>query len=78
MNMISAADYFSDKLSPVPSLNSSIAKLLITRSPKHAWMQHPRLNPNYKPEVKEDFQSVGLPEPEGRRSGDRLDEQGDS
>jgi hypothetical protein len=49
--LIPASKYHADDLgTPVPSLSSSIAKLLITRSPKHAWMQHPRLNPNYKPE----------------------------
>jgi hypothetical protein len=51
---MNAAEYHADP-APVPSLSSSIAKLLITRSPKHAWMQHPRLNQNYKPEVKEEF-----------------------
>src|SRR5258706_9329550 len=48
--MISAADYFADRIAPVPSLNSSVAKLLISRSPLHAWMAHPRLNPGWKPE----------------------------
>jgi hypothetical protein len=49
--LIPASKYHADDCgTPVPSLSSSIAKLLITRSPKHAWMQHPRLNPNYKPE----------------------------
>lgn len=28
-----------------PSLSSSIAKLLVARSPLHAWHEHPRLNP---------------------------------
>lgn len=55
--MISFADYTADKVgTPVASLNSSVAKLLITRSPLHAWMAHPRLNPNWKPEPsKEEF-----------------------
>ena len=26
----------------------SIAKVLITQSPLHAWYQHPRLNPNFQ------------------------------
>jgi hypothetical protein len=38
-------EYLKDP-SPKPSLSSSIAKLLLTRSPLHAWMAHPRLNPN--------------------------------
>ena len=45
---VSAAEYHADLGSPVPSLSSSIAKLLITRSPKHAWLEHPRLNPKYR------------------------------
>lgn len=32
-----------------PSLSSSIAKLLCTASPAHAWAAHPRLNPAYSP-----------------------------
>lgn len=47
-------DYIRDP-SPVPSLSASIAKILLTRSPIHAWMAHPRLNPNWKQEVKEEF-----------------------
>lgn len=31
-----------------PSLSSSIARLLIARSPLHAWHAHPRLNPGYQ------------------------------
>ena len=31
-----------------PSLSSSIAQLLINQSPQHAWLAHPRLNPNYR------------------------------
>jgi PDDEXK-like domain of unknown function (DUF3799) len=45
---LSADDYHSDPC-PVPSLSSSIAKILINQSPKHAWYAHPRLNPSYKP-----------------------------
>lgn len=43
-----AERYHSDPVIE-PSLSSSLAKLLLTRSPKHAWTEHPRLNPNYKP-----------------------------
>jgi hypothetical protein len=35
---------------PEPSLSSSIAKVLINRSPWHAWASHPRLNPDYEPD----------------------------
>ena len=44
------ADYHADVGSPVPSLSSSIANVLISRSPLHAWMAHPRLNPDWRPE----------------------------
>lgn len=33
-----------------PSLTQSIAKVLIERSPAHAWIEHPRLNPGHKPD----------------------------
>lgn len=44
---ISAEEYHADPV-VVPSLSSSIAKLLINRSPLHAWTAHPRLNPDFK------------------------------
>ena len=40
---ISEAAYHADQ-APVPSLSSSIADLLVHRSPRHAWAQHPKLN----------------------------------
>src|ERR1700677_3058420 len=33
-----------------PSLSSSIANVLLQQSPLHAWMAHPRLNPNFQRE----------------------------
>jgi hypothetical protein len=42
-----AADYFADPC-PQPSLTQSVAKLLIDRSPAHAWWHHPRLNPAFE------------------------------
>ena len=44
---MSAADYFADPC-PEPSLTQSIAKVLLEKSPAHAWQRHPRLNPNYR------------------------------
>lgn len=41
---ISEAAYHADPC-PAPSLSSSIARLLLRRSPLHAWHAHPRLNP---------------------------------
>jgi hypothetical protein len=41
------SDYFADPC-PSPSLTQSIVKVLIDRSPWHAWTQHPRLNPRFE------------------------------
>ena len=41
------ADYYRDPLS-CPSLTQSVAKILIDRSPLHAWHAHPKLNPDYR------------------------------
>lgn len=41
LNM-TAAEYFKDP-APCPSLTQSIAKILLDRSPRHAWHAHPRL-----------------------------------
>lgn len=40
---------------PEPSLSSSIAKLLVGRSPRHAWLAHPRLNPRHQNDESEKF-----------------------
>lgn len=40
---------------PAPSLSSSIAKLLVNKSPRHAWCAHPRLNPDYRPDNDQKF-----------------------
>ncbi len=32
-----------------PSLSNSMARTLISESPLHAWVEHPRLNPNFTP-----------------------------
>jgi len=36
-----------------PSLSSSVANILLTRSPLHAWHAHPRLNKNFEPRENE-------------------------
>jgi hypothetical protein len=41
-----------------PSLSASIAHLLVTSSPRHAWTNHPRLNPDHEP-VDDDKFNVG-------------------
>lgn len=42
---MTAAEYHADPC-PIPSLSSSIAKVLIEQSPRHAAAEHPRLNPD--------------------------------
>lgn len=48
LNM-TAAEYFKDPC-PQPSLTQSVAKILLDRSPLHAWHAHPRLNPDWRPD----------------------------
>lgn len=43
---MAARDYFAD-CAPEPSLTQSIAKILIDKSPSHARLQHPKLNPDF-------------------------------
>lgn len=42
---IPAAEYHADPC-PVPSLSSGLAKCLLEKSPRHAWVSSRRLNPN--------------------------------
>lgn len=51
---ISAEEYHADPC-PEPSLSNSIAKLLVTRTPRHAWAAHPRLNPGFERQDAEKF-----------------------
>lgn len=44
IHAIDAATYHADPCE-TPSLSNSIVRLLATRTPRHAWMAHPRLNP---------------------------------
>ena len=46
---IAEADYHADP-APEPSLSSSVGRLMLDRSPAHAWHAHPRLNPDYEPD----------------------------
>lgn len=39
----------------LPSLSSSLAKIMLAQSPRHAWTASPRLNPRWQPETKEAF-----------------------
>jgi PDDEXK-like domain of unknown function (DUF3799) len=52
--IISAEEYHRDPC-VVPSLSASILKILLSETPQHAFVKHPRLNPNFKPEEKDKF-----------------------
>lgn len=55
---MTAQEYHSDPL-PIPSLSASIAHTLISRSPSHAWLEHPKLGGKSKLATKEmDFGTV--------------------
>lgn len=41
--------YHGDQMTTAPALSSTIARLVINRSPLHAWTAHPRLNPDFEP-----------------------------
>jgi PDDEXK-like domain of unknown function (DUF3799) len=43
-----AAAYHADCSAGVPSLSSSIAKVMLSDTPRHAWLKHPRLNPEFE------------------------------
>ncbi len=51
---MATADYFGDPC-PVPSLTQSVAKILLDRFPKKAWLAHPALNPNWEPKEDKKF-----------------------
>lgn len=51
---IPAEEYHSDPC-PEPSLSSSIAKILVDETPRHAWTAHPRLNPDFEREEEDKF-----------------------
>ncbi len=51
---IPAEEYHADPCIE-PSLSSSIAKILISRTPRHAWMAHTRLNPDHEKENRLEF-----------------------
>lgn len=44
---ISAATYHADDVADRPTLSASIAHLLTSQSPLHAWTAHPKLNPDF-------------------------------
>ena len=54
MHNLSMEIYQADPC-PKPSLSSGIANILLTQSPAHAWLAHPRLNPAYQREFDSRF-----------------------
>lgn len=54
IHIIPDADYHGDP-APVPSLSSTLARLILAKSPLHAWTAHPRLNPAWEPVEKKTF-----------------------
>ena len=50
-----AADAYHADPAPVPSLSSSIARIILNQSPRHAWHESPRLNPDWKPTDRKTF-----------------------
>ena len=53
---ISLDEYLADPC-PEPSFGTSVAHTLLTKTPQHAWMEHPRLNPN---RVREESSTMDL------------------
>jgi hypothetical protein len=51
---VPAADYHADPCER-PSLSSSVAKILLEKTPRHAWTAHPRLNPDFAPKQESKF-----------------------
>lgn len=46
---LAADDYHADGIhDDTPTLSAGIANLIVTRSPRHAWNAHPKLNPDHE------------------------------
>ena len=52
---IPEATYHADQLCGSPTLSSTLARLILARSPLHAWTAHPRLNPAWEPTDRKTF-----------------------
>jgi hypothetical protein len=55
IHTMSGEEYHADLTGGQPTLNASVAKLLINASPLHAWTAHCRLNPDYRETVDKKF-----------------------
>lgn len=49
------ADVYHADPCPEPSLSASMVKLLIQKTPQHAWTKHPRLNPRFERSEEDKF-----------------------
>jgi hypothetical protein len=54
LHRLDAEAYHADP-APAPSLSSTLARMILNRSPLHAWTAHPRLNPDYEPKDSKTF-----------------------
>lgn len=46
---VTGSDYHRDDIGAEhPALSASLINVLLTRSPRHAWQKHPRLNPGFQ------------------------------
>jgi hypothetical protein len=54
LHIIPESAYHADP-APAPSLSSTLARLILAKSPLHAWTAHPRLNPAWEPVEKKTF-----------------------
>jgi hypothetical protein len=55
VNDIDAVAYHADEIGDTPTLNASIANVLIQQSPAHAFQAHPKLNPDWRPSDDDKF-----------------------
>ena len=55
LHSMTAEAYHNDCADGTPSLSSSIAKIMLSDTPRHAMLAHPRINPNYEPDDNKNF-----------------------
>lgn len=55
IHRIDGATYHADLLRHEPTLASTLARVILNRSPLHAWTAHPRLNPAYESTERKTF-----------------------
>lgn len=53
------SEYFADPC-PQPSFSQSLGKILLEKSPLHAWHAHPRLNPDYHADEDKKFDGANI------------------